>query len=318
MSDELIKATEVSLVQRRPDLIDEGQAFANASLSKATRKAIKADWQVFDEWCAAQHVQAMPASSETAGAFLTEQARTKKVATLVRYRATIGKLHKLQGHTSPFANEHVKAILEGIRRVKGVAQHQKKPMTVALASAKRVGPRAVRDRAILLFGLATSFRGQELCALNVEDLEWVAEGVIVHQRRSKTDQLGVGRAVGVPLVGHEHCPVRALLDWLEVLKDDRGPLFRGYLCNGAIGRRRMVPRTIGVIVKSVVEDPADYGAHSLRAGYVTTARQVGQDWASIMAQTGHKRLETVQRYDRSTIDPFKASKVAEVFKKEKP
>lgn len=317
MSDELIKSTELPLVERRPDLFDEAEAFAKASLSKSTRRAIKGDWQVFEEWCAAQRVQAMPASSETAAAFLTEQARTKKVATLMRYRATVGKLHRLKGHPSPFASEHVKAIVAGIRRVKGVVQHRKEPLTLALAGAYQTGRTAIRDRAIVLFGLATSFRGQELCALNVDDLEWVAEGVIVHQRRSKTDQEGAGRAVGVPFLGTDFCPVRALSEWLELLKDEHGPLFRGYLCNGKIGGRRMCPISINLIVKRVAEganlDPKSFGAHSLRAGYVTEARRAGLDWASIMAQTGHKRVETAQRYDRGTIDPFQASKVERVF-----
>lgn len=311
---------ETTLAERRPDLFSEARAFAHASLAEATRKAHRFDWTVFEAWCNEQHVVAMPASPETAGAFLTEQARSKAVATLERYRATIGKLHRLQGHPSPFSNEYVKALMEGIRRTKGVAQHRKQPLTLELAGARGQGGSSVRDRAILLFGLATSFRGKELCSLDVEDLQWVDEGVIVNLRRSKTDQLGVGRPVGVPHVDEriELCPAHALMDWLDLLQDDRGPLFRGYCCNGEISQRRMHPATINKIVKSVAEehhlDPTSFGAHSLRAGYVTEARKAGQDWATIMAQTGHKRVETVQRYDRGAIDPFRASKVHDVFK----
>jgi hypothetical protein len=43
-------------------------------------------------------------------------------------------------------------------------------------------------------------------ALNIADLEWTAEGVLIHIRRSKTDQEGLGQSVAVPR-GATACPV---------------------------------------------------------------------------------------------------------------
>jgi integrase len=45
------------------------------------------------------------------------------------------------------------------------------------------GLRQLRDKAILLVGFASAMRRSELVALNVEDLEWTAEGVLIHIRR---------------------------------------------------------------------------------------------------------------------------------------
>jgi hypothetical protein len=45
---------------------------------------------------------------------------------------------------------------------------------------------------------------------NLIDFERVREGIILTIRRSKTDQDGVGRRVGVPFGRTIHCPVRAL------------------------------------------------------------------------------------------------------------
>lgn len=55
----------------------------------------------------------------------------------------------------------------------------------------------MRDRALILFGLASGFRRSELVALNVSDLTVSEEGVRVCIRRPKSDQDGEGRVIGV-------------------------------------------------------------------------------------------------------------------------
>jgi hypothetical protein len=58
-----------------------------------------------------------------------------------------------------------------------------------------------RDRALLLTGFAGAFRRSELVALIVEDLERRPEGLLLHIRRSQTDQEGEGRSVAIPKGG---------------------------------------------------------------------------------------------------------------------
>jgi site-specific recombinase XerD len=70
----------------------------------------------------------------------------------------------------------------------------------------------LRNRAIILLGFAGAFRRSELVALNVDDLEETAEGMLVTLRRSKTDQEGLGRRVAIPR-GEIACPVVALRAW---------------------------------------------------------------------------------------------------------
>jgi integrase len=70
------------------------------------------------------------------------------------------------------------------------------------------GLRQLRDRAILLIGFASAMRRSELVALDLSDLKWTAEGVLIHIRR-KTDQEGAGQSVAVPR-GATACPVAAL------------------------------------------------------------------------------------------------------------
>jgi integrase len=58
---------------------------------------------------------------------------------------------------------------------------------VALCPDNMIGR---RDRALLVLGFAGAFRRSELCALQVEDLVEVPDGLRVLIRRSKTDQTG--------------------------------------------------------------------------------------------------------------------------------
>jgi hypothetical protein len=51
----------------------------------------------------------------------------------------------------------------------------------------------IRDRALLLIGFAGAFRRSELVDLNVEDLEFNENGLVIHLRRSKTDPGGAGK-----------------------------------------------------------------------------------------------------------------------------
>lgn len=314
---------EESAFARRPELAEEARAFAAAARSESTRRAMTADWTIFSDWCAAAGVQPLPASVETALAFLTDQARTKTLATLLRYRATVGKLHRIGGHQSPFSDDRCKTLLAGIRRTKGSAQDRKRAATMDLAPA--VGPGVdvilLRNRAVVLLGLFTSCRRSELSALNVEDLKEVEEGLIVHLRKSKTDQEGVGRYVPVPRADYapEHCAVRAVKEWLAASATTCGPLFRSARRQG-LTRRRLAARSIADIIKQAAaaagEDPAHYAGHSLRAGFVTMAWEAGFSVPAIMDQTGHQKPETVRRYVRTSgdVNPFRRSEIASIMR----
>jgi integrase len=100
--------------------------------------------------------------------------------------------------------------MRGIRRTIGVARTQKAAATASVVRQmldscpdSLIG---LRDRALISFGLASAMRRSKLCALQVEDLTWVDDGVWVLIRRSKTDQEGAGQEIAVPR-GLKLCPV---------------------------------------------------------------------------------------------------------------
>jgi hypothetical protein len=91
----------------------------------------------------------------------------------------------------------------------------------------RPGLIGIRDRALLLVGFAGAFRRSELVALNADDVQITSDGLVITLRRSKTDQEGEGRKVGIPYGSNlETCPVRALRAWQEASTIEAGPLFR--------------------------------------------------------------------------------------------
>ncbi len=321
-------AGALDIFERHPDLKDSVADYARASESKNTARARRFDWKVFTDWCAAHSVAPLPATPATAAAFLADQSRTEKkaVATVVRYARSIGAVHALRDHESPMKHEAVKRVLQGIRRERGTRQEQKAAFTAEFAAQVVPGysPASelteLRDKAIVLFGLATAMRASSICSVDVEDLKIVDGGFVLALDRSKTDQEGEGAALAVHSLDDspEFCPVRAIEAWVAAVDLRSGPLFCGFKRNGAPTFRRMTPGTINVIVKRVAGSTGlstdGFGAHSLRSGYVTTAREQGVDWTSIMEQTGHKRLETVKLYTRYTPDVFTATKIVDVFR----
>ena len=124
--------------------------------------------------------------------------------------------------------------------------------------------------------------------------------------RSKTDQTGEGRSVYVPRGEPGTCPVAALERWLQLLRTRwprvTGPVFRAVGRGNIIFERRLRPPAVATAAKRAASaagiDARTVGGHSLRAGYVTQARLNGAEWSAIMDTTGHRKLETVRRYDR--------------------
>jgi len=142
---------------------------------------------------------------------------------------------------------------------------------------------------LLLIGFAAALRRSELAALDVADIERTAGGIIVHVRRSKTDQEGEGHAIAVP-AGTKLKPLEALDAWLALRGDGPGPLFR--VCDA----------TVALIVKRYARlarlDPAQFSGHSLRAGFVTSALEHGADLLKVMDVTRHREVKTLKAYDR--------------------
>jgi site-specific recombinase XerD len=283
--------------------------FAKASKAKSTLQAYGSDFRIFEGWCRGRGLTALPATCEAVCGFLAQQAQAgKRASTLQRRLAAIGYMHKIANVPSPIGSEAIKATLSGIRRSIGAAPVRKKAATsdVVLSMAGTIGGeglRQLRDRAILLVGFASAMRRSELVALDLADLEWTGDGVLIHIRHSKTDQEGLGQSVAVPR-GATACPVAALKAWIEAAGIVSGPVFVRIWNKRSqrVTDQRLHGRAIAAIVKAGARrlgfDVSAFGAHSLRSGLVTSAVKRGVSLLKICDQTRHKSIEMLRVYCR--------------------
>ncbi|HVR46902.1 MAG TPA: site-specific integrase [Candidatus Binatia bacterium] len=289
------------------DLRERAQGFAEASSAKSTRRAYHGDYRHFREWCGAHGVVVLPALPASVALYLSELARTYKVATIARRIAAISQEHRKAGLRTPFTHPRVVEVWEGIRRTLGVTQARKDAILTA-DLRRMLEPLTdttidIRDRALLLLGFAGAFRRSELVALDVVDVRIVTNGLEVILRRSKTDQEREGRLIGIPYGSNlVTCPVRSVQGWLDRSAIVDGPLFRAVDRGGNIASTPLSDQTVALIVKRRAQragfDPTRFGGHSLRAGFATSAALAGADALEISRQTGHRSLSMVARYTR--------------------
>ena len=302
-------------------LIDEARA-------PSTRRGYLADWIDFRVWCAKHDATALPADPRVVALYLTDLAqggpgrRPRKVTTIRRRLAALVHYHRAQGHELDVHDRVLRDTWAGIRRTYGRAPSAKSAavtefLRLLVASCPTDTPLGLRDRALLLVGFAGCFRRAELVALDVADCAFNQEGVFLTLNRSKTDQEGAGSEKAVPFGAHqETCPVRALTTWLEAARITSGPVFRPVNRHGSVGPKRLLSRSVALVVKRAVSsaqttaieqgnrwladalDPARYAGHSLRAGFITSAAAAGVSESDIMRQSGHRRADTLRKYIR--------------------
>lgn len=305
---EMIRQQGVST--KLAQLTEAARAYASQAKAENTIRAYRSDWKDFTKWCAGHGIVSLPATPDTVAVYMTALAgEGKKPATISRRMASISKAHSAERYESPTAMKHTRVaeVWQGIKRSLGTAQCVKAPAeTHVLKGMLARLPEnvlGVRDRALLLLGFAGAFRRSELVALDVADVQETHEGLVVNLRKSKTDQEGAGRKVGIPYGSTlETCPVRMLKEWLKVSGITAGALFPSISRHGRTGLR-LTDQSVALIVKRYVPaglDKAVYSGHSLRAGLATSAAVAGASERSIMDQTRHKSVAMVRRYIRDS------------------
>lgn len=299
-------------VSNLPELEDKARHFRDEALSDSTRRMYSRDWKAFVEFCEDKGIPALPTTPTIVCAYLANLAEHKSVSTVTRALTSINKAQEVAGHDS-IRVPLVSATLKGIRREKGTSPTKAKGISYSeiIKMANRCEPSVIgtRDKAILLIGWMSALRRSELVALNMGDLEWSEKGVIIHVRRSKTDQEGQGASVAIPYMSGNTCPVVALAKWIGRLgraqRSPDKPLFRA-VGNGGNNKwympgrdKRLGDRMVSVIVKKYAQLAGlagNYSAHSLRRGLATEAgaRQIPE--RIIARHTRHRSLAVLREY----------------------
>ena len=276
----------------------ELETLKNLKSSKAsnTLRAYKSDYKDFALFCTKHGFKSMPSDPKIVSLYITHLSQKSKFSTLKRRLASISVIHKLSGHYIDTKHPIITENLMGIKRVKGTYQKAKKPILINnlksiinVIDKEKNEKKKIEKRTLILVGFAGGFRRSELVDIEVEDIDFVHEGVKIFVRRSKTDQSGEGMTKGIPYFSNqEYCPVVSLKKWIEKSEIKSGKIFN------------MSDKNVALTIKKYAAlaglDANKYSGHSLRSGFATSTAELGAEERSIMAMTGHKTTQMVRRY----------------------
>ncbi len=285
------------------DLVEKAKEYARASKASATLKTYQSIWRCFTSWCSARGLASFPATPDVIVAYIVDHADRLRPQTIKKHLAAISQAHKIAGFPSPVQTEPVRLVMAGLRRTKGTSSSPKKALRTEhikkMIAAVPVGVVGLRDKAIVLMGFVGGMRRSEIVGLDVADVAFEPEGIVVTIKRSKRDQEGKGRQVAVPRGRHDAtCPVRALRAWLDTAGISDGPIF--VRLDPGAARDRLNGRAVAHVVQRAARrggfDPEMFSGHSLRRGFCTEAARAGASEREIARTTGHASMQVLRGY----------------------
>ncbi len=166
-----------------------------------------------------------------------------------------------------------------------------------------------RDHVIFELLYGCGIRNAELVGLNLRDIHWANEAILVRGKGRKERYVPLGDAAAQAL--------RAYLPLREAKLAAAGKSSEALLLNARLrGKGRLTTRSVGRIVKQIALAhglPADVHPHTLRHAFGTHMLEEGADLRAIQELLGHERLSTTQRYTHLTV-----GQVAEVYDRTHP
>lgn len=296
----------------------EAQADVQAGIPVDTSRAYEGDMQRFAEWCATVGRRVMPAAPQTVTAYMSYLKRTPREKTgkpygpssMHRIIASIRSSHRAAGFKPPDtmgARKVVAGYRAELAERKDPAAQPKKAtpahravLREALAHLDRTTLAGKRDAALMLLGHALASRGSELVPLDwpasFTDLPEGGFRVRVYRKKRKKWQ----NVEVLPDPDTELCTVAAVRALVEALAHEghrEGPLFLRIDQWGYMGAemtrdgkpvgdptgRMSINGASDVVSRSMRRTglPGEWRSHSLRRGFVKSARDAGVDIVDI-------------------------------------
>jgi integrase/recombinase XerC len=175
-----------------------------------------------------------------------------------------------------------------------------------------------RDRAILEMLYGCGIRNAELVGLNLDDIHWANEAILVRGKGQKQRYVPLGDAVAEALrvyLSERSARLAAAADERPITTP---ALFVNLQLRGLSrgSQARLTTRSVGRIVKRIAilrGLSSDVHPHTLRHAFGTHLLEEGADLRAIQELLGHERLSTTQRYTQLT-----AAQLTEVYDKTHP
>jgi integrase/recombinase XerC len=163
-----------------------------------------------------------------------------------------------------------------------------------------------RDKAILEVLYGCGIRNAELTGLNLDDIHWANEAILVHGKGQKQRYVPLGDAAAQAIRAYL-AERSALLAAADTGKANSTPALFVNLQLRGLGKAgvqaRLTTRSVGRIVKRIAVLrglSADVHPHTLRHAFGTHLLEEGADLRAIQELLGHERLSTTQRYTQLT------------------
>ena len=163
-----------------------------------------------------------------------------------------------------------------------------------------------RDKAILELLYGCGIRNAELTGLNLNDIHWANEAILVRGKGQKQRYVPLGDAAAQALRAYLAERSARLTARNESKKTATPALMISLQMRGlskAGGEARLTTRSVGRIVKIIAIHQglsADVHPHTLRHAFGTHLLEEGADLRAIQELLGHERLSTTQRYTQLT------------------
>lgn len=267
-----------------------------------------------------------PTTADVLCQYLVDRAETLSPSTLEHRLAALSFVHRLLGFLDPARDERIKPVLRGIKKDRleqGWTPEQAPAFTLqqlmCLIRAMGDSLSDRRDKAFFLIGLFGAFRQSELTSLSLPQLSFVDQGVVIRMGATKGDQLiETARFKAIPKGKGSICPVSALKSWLHKAQLTEGAVFRGIDRHGNIYEKPISHTTANRIIKQWVSragigDANKYSGHSLRASFITIARELKVPDFRIAKQSHHRDLRVIETYYRPEMS-FELNPASDVMK----
>jgi integrase/recombinase XerC len=169
-----------------------------------------------------------------------------------------------------------------------------------------------RDKAILELLYGCGIRNAELTGLNLNDIHWTNEAILVRGKGQKQRYVPLGDGAALALRTYLGERAARLFAKFGENRAETPALFVSLQLRGLGkpgGEARLTTRSVGRIVKRVAVLrglSADVHPHTLRHAFGTHLLEEGADLRAIQELLGHERLSTTQRYTQLTTSQLEA------------
>ncbi|MGB9289904.1 MAG: tyrosine recombinase [Terracidiphilus sp.] len=175
-----------------------------------------------------------------------------------------------------------------------------------------------RDKAILEMLYGCGIRNAELVGLNLDDIHWANEAILVRGKGQKQRYVPLGDAAAQALRAYLSERSARLDAASEHAAISTPALFLNLQLRGIAkgSQARLTTRSIGRIVKRIAilrGLSSEVHPHTLRHSFGTHLLEEGADLRAIQELLGHERLSTTQRYTQLT-----AAQLTEVYDRTHP